>query len=200
MAEAAARYIVQFEQGFPRADIEALGAELVAAGVLAPGFIPPSAGLLRLEAIVYAKEVQGYDTVILPDRNLVSRMARVARDGHAELRDNVASTIAEARAEAWLESEWGKRMPELSEQVYPQQGGFSLIMLWAGPLRRKRHLSRQRRMIVARPLCRELNQACGVERLRLRRAPHQHIAKLGHMLAWKNDFRKLWKTADGGAP
>jgi Zn-dependent peptidase ImmA (M78 family) len=44
---------------------------------------------------------------------------------------NVASLIAEARAELWLESDWGKRMPELSEQVYPQQGGFALIMLWA---------------------------------------------------------------------
>jgi len=44
---------------------------------------------------------------------------------------NVASSIAEARAEAWLESDWGKRLPDLSEQVYPQQGGFALIMLWA---------------------------------------------------------------------
>lgn len=87
MAEAATQYVVQFEEGFPRAEVEALGVELMAAGILAPGFIPPSAGLLRLEAIVYAKDEQGYDTVVLPDRNLVSRMARVARDGHAELRD-----------------------------------------------------------------------------------------------------------------
>ena len=87
MTEAATQYVVQFEEGFPRAEVEALGAELMAAGILAPGFIPPPAGLLRLEAIVYAKDEQGYDTVVLPDRNLVSRMARVARDGHAELRD-----------------------------------------------------------------------------------------------------------------
>lgn len=87
MMEGVGRYIVRFEEGFPRADVEALGAELIAAGILAPGFIPPLAGLLRLEAIVYAKDQQGYDTVVLPDRNLVSRMARVARDGHAELGD-----------------------------------------------------------------------------------------------------------------
>lgn len=87
MTEAVTHYVVQFEEGFPRAEVEALGAELMAAGILAPGFIPPPAGLLRLEAIVYAKDEQGYDTVVLPDRNLVSRMARVARDGHAELRD-----------------------------------------------------------------------------------------------------------------
>ena len=85
MTEAVTHYVVQFEEGFPRAEVEALGAELMAAGILAPGFIPPPAGLLRLEAIVYAKDEQGYDTVVLPDTNLVSRMARVARDGHAEL-------------------------------------------------------------------------------------------------------------------
>lgn len=60
MAEAATQYVVQFEEGFPRAEVEALGVELMAAGILAPGFIPPSAGLLRLEAIVYAKDEQGY--------------------------------------------------------------------------------------------------------------------------------------------
>jgi Zn-dependent peptidase ImmA (M78 family) len=43
------------------------------------------------------------------------------------------SNLVEARAEAWLESEWGKPMPELSEQVFFQQGGFALIMLWAEP-------------------------------------------------------------------
>jgi hypothetical protein len=86
ISEAATQYVVTFEHGFPRADVEALGGELMAAGVLAPGFIPPSAGLLRLEAIVYAKE-QGYDTVVLPDRNLVSRMARVAREGNADRND-----------------------------------------------------------------------------------------------------------------
>ncbi len=53
--------------------------ELVEEGVFAPGYIPPAAGLLHLDAMVYAKDEQGYDTIFLPDRNLVSRMARVAR-------------------------------------------------------------------------------------------------------------------------
>lgn len=87
-----ARYIVRFEDGFPRGDVEALGRELMRSGVLAPGFIPPPAGLLHLDGLVYAKDQQGYDTVFLPDRNLVSRMARVARDGHADLRDKTSRT------------------------------------------------------------------------------------------------------------
>jgi hypothetical protein len=86
------RYIVRFEPDFPRGDVEALGRELMDGGVLAPGFIPPAAGLLALEAIVYAKDQQGYDTVFLPDRNLVSRMARVARNGHADLQDKTSRT------------------------------------------------------------------------------------------------------------
>jgi len=82
--------MVQFDRGFPREDVVSLGAELMASGTLAPGFIPPSVGLLTLEAIVFAKDQQGYDTVVLADRNLVSRMARVARDGHADLRDKAS--------------------------------------------------------------------------------------------------------------
>ncbi|MBN8911047.1 MAG: ImmA/IrrE family metallo-endopeptidase [Rhizobiales bacterium] len=33
-------------------------------------------------------------------------------------------------AELWLESDWGKRLPTLYEQVFYQQEGFALIMLW----------------------------------------------------------------------
>ncbi|WP_300303429.1 ImmA/IrrE family metallo-endopeptidase [Ferrovibrio sp.] len=39
--------------------------------------------------------------------------------------------LVEARAEEWLESDWGKPMPALSEQVQFQAGGYALIMLWA---------------------------------------------------------------------
>jgi Zn-dependent peptidase ImmA (M78 family) len=41
------------------------------------------------------------------------------------------SVIAEARAGEWLESEWGKPLPELYEQVFFQQNGFAMILLWA---------------------------------------------------------------------
>lgn len=41
------------------------------------------------------------------------------------------SMLDEARAEAWLESEWGKPLPALYEQVLLQQNGFAMVMLWA---------------------------------------------------------------------
>jgi uncharacterized protein DUF955 len=43
----------------------------------------------------------------------------------AELTD-----LTENGAELWLESEWGKRLPPLFEQVFFQQEGFALLMLW----------------------------------------------------------------------
>lgn len=39
--------------------------------------------------------------------------------------------LIEARSEEWLESDWGKPMPDLSEQVQFQANGYALIMLWA---------------------------------------------------------------------
>jgi Zn-dependent peptidase ImmA (M78 family) len=41
------------------------------------------------------------------------------------------SEIVETPAGPWIESEWGKALPTLYEQVFFQQGGFALIMLWA---------------------------------------------------------------------
>ncbi len=52
------------------------------------------------------------------------------RAGHKQ---NVPSVIAEARAEAWLQSDWGKPMPELCEQVYLQKDGYALVLLTAEP-------------------------------------------------------------------
>jgi Zn-dependent peptidase ImmA (M78 family) len=46
---------------------------------------------------------------------------------------NGGQKITEIRqngAELWLESDWGKRLPTLYEQVFYQQEGFALIMLW----------------------------------------------------------------------
>jgi len=46
------------------------------------------------------------------------------------LDQSVASELAECVPDIWLEVERGRRAPILYEQVYPQQNGFALIMLW----------------------------------------------------------------------
>ncbi|MBI3699175.1 MAG: hypothetical protein HY242_01840 [Afipia sp.] len=38
--------------------------------------------------------------------------------------------LREVVAGQWLESTWGKRLPELYEQLLFQQAGYALIMLW----------------------------------------------------------------------
>lgn len=40
------------------------------------------------------------------------------------------SEIVEISAGQWLESEWGKKLPNLYEQVLSQQMGYALILLW----------------------------------------------------------------------
>lgn len=45
-----------------------------------------------------------------------------------------ASEMVEAKAEFWLETEWGKPVPNLCEQVAFQQNGFAMILLWADQL------------------------------------------------------------------
>jgi hypothetical protein len=40
------------------------------------------------------------------------------------------SDLKRADAGQWLDSEWGKRLPNLYEQVLAQSGGFATILLW----------------------------------------------------------------------
>jgi Zn-dependent peptidase ImmA (M78 family) len=42
----------------------------------------------------------------------------------------VGSEITDTVADTWIDVEFGRRAPELYEQVYPQQEGYALIMLW----------------------------------------------------------------------
>ncbi|MFZ5834987.1 MAG: ImmA/IrrE family metallo-endopeptidase [Pseudomonadota bacterium] len=44
---------------------------------------------------------------------------------------NHPSEIGEAKAELWLESDRWRTLPPLYEQVFHQQDGYALIMLWA---------------------------------------------------------------------
>lgn len=77
---------VTLDPDFPLADVEAIASRLDASGGVRPGFIPPSVGALNLGAVFYAQH-EGWSLVVLPDRNLVSRMARIAKDGTLAKRD-----------------------------------------------------------------------------------------------------------------
>lgn len=81
MLEDDATVLFRLDPRFPFDDVEAIGARLMASGALTPGFVPPAVGLLTVQAMLYADRIERLPTVLLPDRNVVTRMARIARDG-----------------------------------------------------------------------------------------------------------------------
>lgn len=66
---------------FPREDVEAIAARLAGSNSLIPGFIAPPAGLVSIEALLYAELIDRSSTVVLLDRNVASRMAKIAKEG-----------------------------------------------------------------------------------------------------------------------
>jgi hypothetical protein len=74
-------FIIRLDPKFPLEDVEAIGARLTASGALVPAYVPPNDGLLSIVAFRLNQDIYRSETRLLPDRNLVSRMARLARDG-----------------------------------------------------------------------------------------------------------------------
>lgn len=72
---------IKFEPHFPLEDLQAIGAELAGSGMIVPGYIPPDRGMLDILALSYAHSIEGQESIVLPDRNIVSRIARMAREG-----------------------------------------------------------------------------------------------------------------------
>jgi len=79
--EPSGSYLLRLDPRFPFDDVDAIGRRLVASGALVPGYVPPDAGLLSIWAFKHAQDIDDSRTLLQPDRNLISRMARVARDG-----------------------------------------------------------------------------------------------------------------------
>lgn len=71
-------FTCQLPADFPIDDIEAVAKQLMAADLLLPGYIPPSAGIYQPKVYLYARQ-EKLRTVILPDRNIASRIAQLAR-------------------------------------------------------------------------------------------------------------------------
>jgi len=87
---------------FPHDDVEELGRRLTASVALAPGWILPEVGLLSIRGLLVSEHIDGFKHVILPDRNIASCMARVARTG-ARLRDDQAASLAFTKLIASIE-------------------------------------------------------------------------------------------------
>ena len=64
--------------GFPYHELMALAPVLEAAGVFTPGYGPPPVGLCHPHGFLCAHGFQGQSTILLPDRNIASRISQVA--------------------------------------------------------------------------------------------------------------------------
>lgn len=71
-------FAIYMPEDFPLEDYGVLADFLTSSQVLVPALIPPEVGLLSLEA---ASRMHGLETILIPDRNIVSRLVKVARDG-----------------------------------------------------------------------------------------------------------------------
>lgn len=63
---------------FPVDDLTEVSEVLKTASLLTPGYLPPDAGIYEPAVYFYARD-QGVQTIILPDRNVASRIAQLAK-------------------------------------------------------------------------------------------------------------------------
>jgi hypothetical protein len=63
--------------GFPYMELLALGEMLEAAEVFVPGYRPPRVGLCHPDAFIFEARFEEIQTILLPDRNIASRMAKI---------------------------------------------------------------------------------------------------------------------------
>jgi hypothetical protein len=64
---------------FPYPELLALSEFIEAANVLTPGYVPPPVGLCHPDGFIYEKNFEDIKTVLLPDRNVASRFAQIAK-------------------------------------------------------------------------------------------------------------------------
>lgn len=62
---------------FPYMELLTLGTNLEADGVFVPGYQPPPVGLCHPDAFIFETHFEDIQTILLPDRNIVSRMAKI---------------------------------------------------------------------------------------------------------------------------
>ena len=93
-----AEVVIWLDPAFPVEDVEVIGRRLTASAALVAGYVPPEAGMLSIPAIRLAQTLDETKTTILVDRNLASRMARVARDGVLRPLDKPTAIAADVMA------------------------------------------------------------------------------------------------------
>ena len=85
--------LLKFPPDYPLADLYVLSERLTATDVCVPGYVPPPVGLFHPDGYFFDQHIEQSKTVLIPDRNVVSRMAKLAR-GHRVEADEQVRTAA----------------------------------------------------------------------------------------------------------
>jgi hypothetical protein len=64
--------------GFPYFELRQIGEMLEAERVFVPSYLPPKIGLCHPDAFIFEAHFESIKTILLPDRNIASRMAQIA--------------------------------------------------------------------------------------------------------------------------
>lgn len=86
-------FMVQLPADFPLDELQQIASMLEKADVFVPGYIPPDAGMYHLGGHFYGSMVDKISLVMLPDRNIVSRLAKATTGSEADDQQRLAAAV-----------------------------------------------------------------------------------------------------------
>lgn len=86
-------FMVQLPADFPLADIQQIALILEKADVFVPGYIPPDVGMYHLMGHFYGSMVDNVSLILLPDRNIVSRLAKATSGCKVDDQQRLAAAV-----------------------------------------------------------------------------------------------------------
>jgi hypothetical protein len=86
-------FMVQLPTDFPLADLQQIASVLAQADVFVPGYVPPDIGMYHLMGYFYGSMVDKVSLVMLPDRNIVSRLAKATTGCEADSQMRLAAAV-----------------------------------------------------------------------------------------------------------
>lgn len=86
-------FVVQLPADFPLADLQQIASMLEQADVFVPGYIPPDIGMYHLMGYFYGSMMDKVSLVMLPDRNIVSRLAKATTGCEADDQLRLAAAV-----------------------------------------------------------------------------------------------------------
>ena len=87
------RFMVQLAPDFPLGELQQIALMLECADVFVPGYIPPAVGMYDLGGHFCGSMIDKVDLIMLPDRNIVSRLAKATTGAPADDHMRLAAAV-----------------------------------------------------------------------------------------------------------